>query len=377
MTGSVAIDVVLGLVFVYLLYSLLASLVQEIVATNLALRAKILEKGITRMLQDDEGRNAFIDRIRGFLKLLSRSNSYSKDSLAEALYAQPGIKYLGEDNWHRKPSYLKARQFSEALIQLLKERDQTKQGISDVLSRLSELGLTGKETQKHFEHLWEKAGGDIQKFSKELETWFDDTMERATGWYKRYNQVFLFVIGFGIAIAFNVDSIYLARTLSKDKNLRDALVTRATVFIESQQALIEIEKGRQNRIKELLKAPKADSLRLDSLALASDTLQKIYIDSLNARQRNLDSLLEEERNSTSLLLGMGWERKKTKECACDKGIWKPKNYSWSSWIGWFITALAISLGAPFWYDLLSKVIKIRTSVASLAAGTTDKQDKRR
>jgi hypothetical protein len=33
-----------------------------------------------------------------------------------------------------------------------------------------------------------------------------------------------------------------------------------------------------------------------------------------------------------------------------------------SLIGWSITALALSLGAPFWFDLLNKFIVVRATV---------------
>ena len=32
------------------------------------------------------------------------------------------------------------------------------------------------------------------------------------------------------------------------------------------------------------------------------------------------------------------------------------------WMGWLITALALSLGAPFWFDLLNKFIVVRSTV---------------
>ena len=57
MTGSVAVDIAIGLIFVFLLYSLLASIVQEIIATFLGLRARNLKHAIRRMLQDDDVNN--------------------------------------------------------------------------------------------------------------------------------------------------------------------------------------------------------------------------------------------------------------------------------------------------------------------------------
>jgi hypothetical protein len=54
MTGSIAIDVVIGLVFIYLLYSLLATVVAEIISTNLGLRSKNLREAIDRMINDEK-----------------------------------------------------------------------------------------------------------------------------------------------------------------------------------------------------------------------------------------------------------------------------------------------------------------------------------
>ena len=31
-------------------------------------------------------------------------------------------------------------------------------------------------------------------------------------------------------------------------------------------------------------------------------------------------------------------------------------------LGWLLTALAVSMGAPFWFDLLNKFIVIRSTV---------------
>jgi hypothetical protein len=32
------------------------------------------------------------------------------------------------------------------------------------------------------------------------------------------------------------------------------------------------------------------------------------------------------------------------------------------WLGWLLTALAVSLGAPFWFDMLNKIIVVRSTV---------------
>src|SRR5437867_10413895 len=52
LTGSAALDVVIGLAFVYLLFSLLCSAVQEGIAGIFDLRARNLEAALKRLLED-------------------------------------------------------------------------------------------------------------------------------------------------------------------------------------------------------------------------------------------------------------------------------------------------------------------------------------
>src|SRR5258705_7006034 len=122
MFNNVALDIFIGLVFVFLLYSLLATIVQEIIATWLAFRSKVLEKAILRMLED--GRNtsrvSFLDRLKGFFHMLGLFDFLRNTKIAPWFYAHPMVKYLGEDNYYSKPAYLSAKNFSKVLIDLLK-----------------------------------------------------------------------------------------------------------------------------------------------------------------------------------------------------------------------------------------------------------------
>ena len=52
----------------------------------------------------------------------------------------------------------------------------------------------------------------------------------------------------------------------------------------------------------------------------------------------------------------------------DSAPGRPDARWYSSWhgrleksVGWLMTALAITLGAPFWFDLLQKFMSLRTS----------------
>ena len=127
MFNSVALDVVTGLVFIYLLYSLLTTTINEAIASTLNLRAQKLEKAITRMLDDGVMHHhnfwsfigdfimGIVKKIWDFILLFSfkkRARTKNPGSLVESFYNHPGIKYLGENKIFNKPSYISHEFFS-------------------------------------------------------------------------------------------------------------------------------------------------------------------------------------------------------------------------------------------------------------------------
>ena len=102
MFNSVALDVFIGLIFIYLLYSLLATVVQELIASYMGLRAKQLEKAIARMLNDEvlqvKDVNLFYRLWTQFKRIIKiDSVPYLDKDLSQAFYKHPLIKYLGSD----------------------------------------------------------------------------------------------------------------------------------------------------------------------------------------------------------------------------------------------------------------------------------------
>lgn len=433
MFNSEILDVVIGLVFIYLLYSLFATIIQEIIATYLSFRSKILEIAIHRMLEEDNPSQGWVGGIMNFL--FGKDNATSL--LSNAFYQHPLIKFLGEDNQKRKPSYITKETFSKAFIDLLRG-DNVQPGqdratfINDALkseiinwkstitvpqdlfkrikSKPEENDLAGvlqsllqphkeeisdgkavhvgqtkflskilsepldeeenkavirealskndnnwrlkiripPETLSFVKSIWADAHGDIDKFKTYLESWFDETMERATGWYKKYTQVVLLAVGFVIAVLFNVNTMEIVGKLEKDPKLREQLVLQAENF----------QKAHPNLDKEIAQAQALKD------TTTTNTLNglKTQRDTLIARA---DRLVNGDMEKANSVLGIGIGSFK----------WPPNNSGWEnlgyllkSLFGWCVTALAISLGAPFWFDLLNKLMKLRSSVATSSEG---------
>lgn len=386
MLGSNILEIAIGLIFIYLLYSILATTVKEGISAVLGLRGKMLHKAIKRMLDDgvyDPGSVwALIGlRIREFCTFLYQQILFifpfrkpintNTGQLVDKFYDHPGIKYLAEGSLQRKPSYISTSYFSKAVVDILKDlghSSDTEHTPSEKLGR----GISGisnlDETKKLLQSYYEEAEGDVNKFRMQLEIWYNETMDRTSGWYKRQTQIIILIIGFVLAITFNIDTIQIVRNLSKDKDARKALVEMA---VSSHQKF-------------------GDSASLKTLpgSTAKDP------DSL---YRYAQELLHNDIDNANCLLGLGWEIPQSTDPACvsenkfsylnettvcrnclasikcnDKPApltaFQKARYvccvSFSSGrklLGFLITALAISFGAPFWFDLLNKLIQIRGS----------------
>jgi len=301
MFNSVVFDVVIGLVLIYLLYSLLVTILGEIIATWTGLRSRLLRLAIEKMLNDGYHRHRtksdpllrawqFIQRF--FLKEFEDF----KYSFAGKFYEQPSIKYLSnkasetQTFWSQtKPSYFTDNNFADTLINLLRDK-----GAGDTDSEKIAFCLKFNthhiepETLKNINRMFTDAGGDVNLFKGKLKDWFNETNDRCTGWYKRKMQLILFWLGFIIALAFNVDSIKIARLLAKDEDARSQLVKMG----------VELAK---------------DSARYTDFIVGNgDTIHsKAIIDSGYAR-------VSKDISEANLILGLGWNfDKMRKEDSCE------------------------------------------------------------
>jgi len=378
MFNSVVLDIVIGLVFIYLLYSLLATTIQEIIASNFGFRAKILERAIFRMLEDE---NKFNSKFKSVLYLFKKmGNGGAKSSTTYEFYHHPLMKFLGENDLRGKPAYISKETFSKVIIDLLRG-EQVKPG--DDIVPLIQKALDEKttnwgnakindETVSYLKSIWADADGDLLKFKKLLENWFDETMDRASGWYKKHTQIILFFVGLTIAIVFNVDTIKIVDKLEKDPKLREQLVQQADAFEKAHPDLDKKVLLQASENKKFLDQYTKDKLKPDDSLMNRQLKDSVDLANyliLKARRDTLfnqaASLVKNDINGVHHALGLEWDDYK---CTTNLFVCILK-----SMFGWIITALALSLGAPFWFDLLNKLMKLRSSVAT---PTSDDKEKK-
>lgn len=171
------------------------------------------------------------------------------------------------------------------------------------------------------------ANGDLDKLRTGVATWYDFAMDRVSGLYKRDMKYLSVLVGILIAIAFNADSVSVTRALWEDPTLRASMV-----------AVAQAELNKPAKTAPDAPAPTAEELNKEM----TDLQQKVTT-----------------ANAALKPLPIGWNA---------EALTKSDLTTWiERIIGWLVTGLAVSLGAPFWFDLLDKFMNIR--------GTGDKPAK--
>lgn len=311
MTGLDIFGVVIAMIFVYLLLSLLATTLNEWVMMLLNARGSTLRVAITTMLRDDKEKNEVLKN------LFFRHPLYKKLSIG--------------GNLSRYPSYLSNEMFTQIIIDLLTDGANYRKSIEDITLKIEELFPdSNSETRRLLLSLVTSSGSNIDLFKEEIEKWYSAVMDRASGWYQRRIKYILIVIGLVISVTFNADTFRISGALAKDKIMTEAILEQAIAFANNPTV----------KVKDRLTAdniPKEDSLYKKELVQINEDMSLIV--------KDLDSFV-----------GMGWRKDTLKEITSS-----PEQIA-KTLLGWFITAIAISFGAPFWFDLLKKVVSVRSSV---------------
>lgn len=402
MFNNIALDVFIGLVFIFLLYSLLATILQEMLARWLNLRGRMLQKGIRRMLEDDNKYseytviNAIVEIWCALVRFFNpgyRSNS----NFTRAFFKYPTIKYLAESGWNSKPAYISATDFSTTVTHLLlgSHFDDTSPRINLIREALfstqkyqppnNPATVIDADTLNHLQKLFYDANNDIERFNNLLENWFNNTMDRANGWYKSQSRLMLFFLGLILAYNFNVDTIAIYNLLAKDKTARDNMVQLA---IASKPAYDELEKQLMDKPLTTSTIKKADTslnsgkdtVIITRIAVVPDNMldsarQTVMADIDKAGSiaalgwpdedscRICDSLRQELacRGVKDSVLAKQIEAEIKKYNAAYNCSGSPYQKKSTRWVGWLLTAFAISLGATFWFDMLNKLISLRNA----------------
>lgn len=299
------IDVAVGMSFVYLLLSLACSGINELLAWVLGLRSSTLRQGIETLLEDPQ---------------LGR--------LAARVYQHPMVRRLSQEDpiarlLGRGPSNIPSTAFALALLDTLRDHPQgsggargidTLAGLKQVLASLPEGPLRGQ-----LELLVDDGIRDVAAYRQRVEVWFNQGMDRLSAAYKRRAQLISVGVGLALAVACGVDSGVFGKALARDGTLRQGAVAAA------------VEASKQKPVEPGPGGP----------------------DEKAAAQRVVSAL--GELDQLELPVGLPYLMK-----AAPTGDVAARGYWFWRALGMLFTGLAVALGAPFWFDMLGKLISVRS-----------------
>lgn len=304
MFGLPILELAIGLSFVYLLLALICTTVNETIAGLTKRRASFLEKGINALFADDS-------------------------ELKNKLLCHPLITSLAPTK-DTTPSYLPASKFALALMDILTGNGKPaydSQALREGVSKLKQPSL-----QRSLSALVsdpEDASADQQK----IESWFNECMDRVSGWYKRRTTLWIWILAGIITIGINADSMQISRKLWTSQAMRSAVVESAK------------SRAQSDRSEELLPLTVNDDPSLPK-------------ESTPVFPHSNAVLTKTEQTALSELTGWSDDARQWRENkqACSR-IWQILLHV----PGWFATIVAVSLGAPFWFDKLNTFMNIRSA----------------
>jgi hypothetical protein len=354
MFGSSILEVAIGMVFVYLLMSLICSAANEIIESFLKNRATDLERGLREMFNQEGG---------GHLAQVFYNHPMI-NGLFQGKYKRAADKAIGRLDYLRPtnlPTYIPARNFSYAVLDLLLHppaeasvpRDDAAGAEAAAVSpvNVSPLpvsmdavrtaiarNLSRTEAGRALRTLAEQSGEDLDALKENMEAWFNGAMDRVSGHYKRRTKWIIFALGFSLTVALNVNTVTIVKALANDNTLRSVIVARAEAYADRANAA-----GRND----------AAGQQANAGAQPGANSQGKPGGDYEANRREIESLG----------LPIGWptgiDIYPFQNPARELNVW---DHFLLPLIGWLLTAGAISMGAPFWFDLLNKIMVIRSTV---------------
>lgn len=318
---STILDVALGVVFVFIIFSTVASGIHEFIARMLATRSKQLWRALGVMLDDmptperrmDQAKTAALGLTgkRDARPERSASTEVTADgadderTTSQKLFAHDLIN--GLDNTAKRGrtrlSHIEPDVFSRALLDVVSGNET----LEDTRAARRAIGaLKSSRLKNELTAVARHADNDIQKLRDDLGRWFDIHMEALTQAYRRRTRWWLFLVGLIVAVGFNVDAIRVTNGFYED----DAL--RALVVAEAESLVGECTFTNGNPDEECKTKIEAASEALELPLWWGDDAQ---VDALSI-------------------------------------------------IGWIIAAAAIAQGGPFWFDVLRRIAGFKKAAMS-------------
>lgn len=229
-------------------------------------------------------------------------------------FEHPLIQSLSKGNQGR-PSYIPPDIFAQVVEALV----VSKSAMATLSAGVNAMPGNAKNNRIKgiLETVVAQTGNNAATFRNAVAKQFDAVMDRASGWYKRKMQTITLIVATVLVLGGNIDSLNLATVLASNPDVREKMVAIA------QQEVNEAKNQAQDKERIAIAKGKYNH--------AIDVMQSAGFD-------------------------LGW-----------KG-WPQGVAEWlAKVVGLLVTIFAVSLGGPFWFDILQRVMQVRSTGPKPAA----------
>jgi hypothetical protein len=326
---SIYLDFLIAIVFTLGIGSIILSTLFELFAYYMKLRAKFLRQLVNDVLNDKDLNYNYSARF----------------------YDHPQID-LTKKNYRSLPQYISALNFAQTLIHTIVHTHEienekfTHKGGKVIFTKIEDQDQLVKRfksavDQMNFSDLKLLLSGFIssadankEDLVKNIGFWYDEYTARAAGWYKVKAQRIMMVMAIVGCFALNVDIFRISKVLIHDPALAAHIADIAENY--SQETIKDV--------KETING--IDQLSDEEVAARIKLKQK----ELGQYMKLLDEMYKQNAP-------VGWQSETLPSLYDDQSgsfwFWK--------FLGCLLAATALALGAPFWFDVLNKLVNLRTA----------------
>jgi hypothetical protein len=226
------------------------------------------------------------------------------------------------------PSYISSGSFAEAVVDLVVPGADGQTTMTDIQRGINALPQELSVFKPSLQVLAKNAGDDVSKFRTSVEQWYDDHMDRVSGWYKRHAAKITLVVGLILVMLLNINALTIGRTL-----YNQSAVSTAISAVAAKGTNCPATEGQQECLADL--QAQVSAAETAGLPIGWGTVRACAEPGTRC----------------------GW--------LDQRGIFSPQgNSGWQLALvlaGFLIMIIALIPGAQFWFGLLSKLGTLRAT----------------
>ena len=350
------VNALIGVVTVYFVLSLVVTAVVEWWQQFFGIRGRVLEESVKSLYDEQTVVPEFWLRLARPHEPSPRTNAFFKHARIWSLAEHSG----------RKPSYIDERTMAEVFVEV-GLRDGGNQGprLVDLMAAPASMraalvalksAQAGKPKGKSYASvlldLFDAANGDTEAFMRGVQAWIHQVGQRATGWLRRRIMPVTLLISIAVAVITNADTVRVFQILTRNPEVAEKVAARAETIIASKAPCAKVVAGG---------ATEAEKAECATLTYAKE--QAIDVAPLLGWQGDRLALTL----STTTDTGAWWDP----VFATVEVVRREPGAAFGKLVGLLLTTAALMLGAPFWFDVLQKLVKVRSSLRPDGNGKTD------